>query len=174
MKKFALVLLAMALGSPLFAQTSTRFSLSGNALGYVGGGQSLIAADAVSAVQISPNLTIRNDNIVLSTANSNASVATFFLGGAQYDLPLGKILSKTFLNPDNYKFYVVGQAGYVNSPATGNLAESAGGGLNYFPPSHPSVGINLFEVRWLHGNVPVDNLHIVNNGLAVSVGLTFK
>lgn len=178
-KLFAVVTLVLAFSGLGVAQTGAKFSLSGKALGYVAGGSSLIAADAVSAVQISPRLTLRNDNIILSTAASNASIAQFFLGGAQYELPLEKVMSKTFLKPDNYKFYVVGEAGYTNSPASGNLAESFGGGLNYFPSSAPSIGVNLFEVRWLHGKVPVQNsvaggTQFVSNGIAVSVGLTFK
>ena len=150
-----------------------KFSISGKALGYAAGGMSLVAADAVSAVQISPKLAVRNDNIILSDPNAS-SVAAFELGGAQYNLPFDKLLGKTFLDPSKYKFYAVGEAGLVTSSLGQSPAFSAGVGLDYFPQSTPSVVVNLFEARVLNGRVGLGPGKTVTNGVAFSVGLTFK
>lgn len=174
MRRWGILIAAMCLlAMPAAAQTQTKFSISGKALGYSAGGTGLVAADAVSAVQISPNLTVRNDNIVLSDPASS-SLAAFELGGAQYDLPLNSILKKTFLDPVKYKFYAVGQAGLVTSSLGQSPSFSAGVGLNYFPQSAPSVVINLFEARILNGKVGIGPDRTVTNGVAFSVGLTFK
>lgn len=178
----SLLVLTALLASPAFGQqvasgsvpfTKTSFSLTGKALGYMANGTGLVAADAVADFQITPNLFIQNDNIILST-QASASIAAFSLGGVKYDLPLSNILKSTALNPANFKFYALGQAGSVTSAVSTNLAASAGFGLDYYPPSTPSVSVNLFQVQYLRGPVPMSNGSVVQNGVAVSVGISFK
>ncbi|HLI02749.1 MAG TPA: hypothetical protein VFC10_07390 [Terriglobia bacterium] len=171
MKTFVIALILFP--AALAAQTQTKFSISGKALGFSAGGTGVAAADAVSAVQISPNLTVRNDNIILSDPSS-PSIAAFELGGAQYDLPLSGVLKKTFLDPAKYKLYAVAEGGIVTSSLGQSPAASAGIGLNYYPQSAPAVVINLFEARWINGRVPVSAARTATNGIAVSIGLTFK
>lgn len=199
MKSFCLSLMILimsclpALGQSAVSSNSglqgVKFSISGEALGYVGGGQSLIAADAVDETRISPALSLRNDNIILSSASSHASIAVFALGGPMVYLPFQKIMSKTFLDPNHYKFYAVGEGGIVTSGAGQSLAESLGGGLDYFPSGPSGLVVNLFDVRWLHGQVPIGDRTVsviqqagstgtpvaspifAGNGIAISVGI---
>lgn len=174
-KLFAILILGLFV-SPAFAQapfSKTAFSLSGKALGYMANGTGLMAADAVADFQITPNLSIQNDNIILST-QAQASIAAFNLGGIKYTLPLSKVLKRTSLNPDNFKFYALAQGGSVTSAVSTNLAASGGIGLDYYPPSTPSIAVNLFQIQYLRGPVPMSPGDTVGNGLAVSIGISFK
>jgi hypothetical protein len=146
---------------------TTRFTVTGKALGYSGGGAALVAADAGAEVRLNDQFSARQDNIILSTAVNDANMATFSLGGPEW-YPTIKAL------PAQFRLYAFGEAGIVASSLSTTPAYSVGGGMNYYPSSHPSVAVNLFEVRWLHGNVPVGIGKVAQNGVAFAVGVSFK
>lgn len=178
MKKFIAVMVFTLVALPVFGQNATKFSISGRALGYAGGGAKLVAADAVSKINISPKFSIRTDSVILSAAASEASLASFNVAGVEVPIPASKLIDKLGLDSSKYELYAVGEAGAVTNAAGTSRAFSAGIGANYHPASTPKVEVNLFEVRWLHGAVPIGNLpdgspRYVRDGVALSVGVTF-
>lgn len=157
-----------------FAQTSTnKFTLSGKALGYVAGGTGLVAADAAAEIKFDAKApyAARTDNIILSTQSNTSNLAVFDLAGLEYTLPASKVFTALKLDPKKFSAYAFGEFG-SDTTATGVAqAYSAGGGVNY--AVNDSVTANLFEVRYLHGPVPISPSQTVSNGVAVSVGFSF-
>ena len=166
MKKLSLLLISLLMAVPIWCQTSHSFTLDGKAMGYSGGGSALVAADAGAEIVLTPVLSARQDNIILSTQDSQSNLASFSVGGIEYK-PSLKLL------PKEYQFYALGEAGVVATGLATTPAYSVGGGLNYNPPSQPSLSVNLFEVRWLHGAVPVGNGKVNSNGVAFAIGVSF-
>lgn len=178
MKKVVLTIALALLPALSFAQTSS-FTFSGKALGYLSGSNALVAADAAVTKSFSflpKGLVTRTDNILLSADASNSSIASFNLAGFQYKLPIDAALTKLKLDPVKFDVYAVGEFGTDTVAAGVSKSYSAAFGANY--ATSDSVTINLFEVRYLHGPVPVGNnadgsVQNVTNGVALSVGLTF-
>ncbi|MDE1940886.1 MAG: hypothetical protein KGI66_02090 [Patescibacteria group bacterium] len=164
---------------PLSAFAQSSFTVSGKALGYLSGGNALVAADAAVTKSFSflpKGLVTRTDNIVLSASASNSSLAVFDMAGFQYKLPADAVLTKLKLDPTKFDVYATGAFGTDTVAAGVTKAYSGAFGVNYATSS--SVTLNLFEVRYLHGPVPIGNntdgsVHSVMNGVALSVGLTF-
>lgn len=157
--------------------TVNRFSVSGKAFGYTGAGTSLVAADAVATVGVTPAFSLRSDNIMLSSAATTAtgaSIAEFFLDGIQYQLPFK--LSGTSLS--GVSFYTAAQLGVENSAVNNSYAGSVALGASYCPRTDSSVCVNLGEVRAMYGAVPVGVTpsginRFAHWGIGYSVGLTF-
>lgn len=176
-KLFSLIGVLLLSSAMSFGQNpANKFTLSGKALGYVAGGQALMAADAVAEVKISDTLEARTDNIILSTGTSNANIAAFDLAGLQYTLPASKLFTAVKLDPAKYQAYAFGEGGSLTRAAGVTNGFSAGVGVNYQISN--SVTANLFEVRYLHGPVPIGvdptgNTTYSTNGVAFSIGLSF-
>lgn len=171
----SLIVTLMLAVVPLSAQS--KFQLSGKALGYVGGGTGLIAADAVSETKVSPQFSLRTDSIFISAAADQANLASFNLAGVSVPIPAEKLFKKFGLDATKYSVYGLAEGGTVTSAAGTTRAFSAGAGVTR--ALSDAVTLNVFEARWLNGPVPVGNLagggvKYANNGFAISVGVTIK
>lgn len=141
------------------------FSLSAQAVALPGGGQTVAATDVGFTKAITPNFSLRDDNIL---APSNGM--QFYGGGGNYFLPTG-FLKKTLLNPSSFQPYVTATVGVDRiAPATGpsqqHIGFLIGGGLNYKPAS--GVWVNLFEARYAKLPGLANNTAIVSSGFTLS------
>lgn len=176
-KLFALIGMLALAATMGFGQTTNRFSLSGNALGYIASGTKLAAADAVALIKFDANspYTLRNDNIIISGGSANANLAVFNLAGVQADLPVSKVLTSLKLDPSKVSVYAFGEGGSVTSANGTTQAFSGGLGAEY--QVSPSVSVTVFEVRYLRGEVPIGAVggtpNYAQNGVALSVGFSF-
>lgn len=200
MRKLLLVLLLLAAPAAAQCQTATttttptqanpfpeqKFTIQGKVAGLSVGGTQLIAADAVACIGISQSVQLREDNILISlpttstptTTNASAGpLGSIFLAGVQPNLP--NLFPKTsFLGGPNFQWYALGQMGVSRSGANQTIAESAGLGLNYRPSTSNPTSINIFELAWVHGSIPIGanadgTPKFGNNAIRVSVGIGF-
>lgn len=125
-----LCLTASAQAPPPATQT---FSLSAQAIALPGGHQTVAGMDAGVTFTPTPNLDLRDDNIV-----ATGSSFTGFFGGINYRLPvLSTKLNNVSpnLNGARFQFYLTASAGVdrITSGATPvqHYAFLAGGGVNY-------------------------------------------
>lgn len=167
---FAILALGMLLASPAFGQSGS-FSLSGQAMGVFSGGAKLVAADAVGTYKLSDTLAARTDNIVISAASSNASLAVADLAGPQAAIPSAAIFKALHLDSTQYGLYAGAEIGSSTSSLGVTNAESAYAGIS----RHISkdVDMTLFEARYLRAPVPVSNTVTAQNSFIVSLGFTF-
>jgi hypothetical protein len=169
----AFVLFAAIFAPACFAQNATpaapatnqgAFSIQGKAIGIFAGGTDEAATDVGATLAVTPNVSLRSDNIVAGSGQS-------FLAGVQYFVPLATLLKSTNLPASKFQFYVVGEAGITrNGTLPAQFAGSAGGGVNYDPTSSGKFSINLFEGRWV-SKLPSGS-GVIANGIVISSGLT--
>lgn len=143
----------------------SSFSLNAQAVALPGGGQTVAATDVGFTKAITPNFSLRDDNIL---APSNGM--QFYGGGGNYFLPTS-FLKKTLLNPASFQPYVTATVGVDRIvPATGSSQQHIGfligGGLNYKPAS--GVWVNLFEARYAKLPGLANNTAIVSTGFTLS------
>jgi hypothetical protein len=153
----------------------STFSLTANVMPLSGGGQTTAATDVGEAFAITPNFSVRADQITAPGSNLSA-----YLGGVKYFLPTSKLLAKTNLNPQTFQFYVTGGAGinrYTPAAAAGStvtpavqqhFAAVAGGGVNYDPTSSGNFSLNLIEVRWGHFPGFNNSTALISSGVKLS------
>ena len=151
---YAVLLVMFAAISSAYGQTSmpppaatpapltATFTVNAKAIGAFSGNQEVAATDIGATLQLTPNFLIRTDNIVSADGQ-------VFLNGVQYNIPLAKLLKSTTLNPNQFQFYVVGQAGVARTSAAQAFSGSFGGGLNYDPTAGGHFGVNIFEMRYV-------------------------
>ncbi|MDE2020718.1 MAG: hypothetical protein KGJ13_10315 [Patescibacteria group bacterium] len=157
----------------VFAQApaSSKFNLTGQVAGVFSAGTKMVAADAAASYTLSPQVTLRTDNLIISAASSNASLAAVDLSGVQTQLPLSSIFKKFGLDPSVYGAYGVGEIGTDTNAGGVSSAESVALGVNR--KISPSVVLNLVEVRWLHCPLPtsdVSRLAVQQAGAPVVAG----
>jgi hypothetical protein len=141
------------------------FSLNAQAVALPGGGQTVAATDVGFTKAITPNLSLRDDNIL---APSNGM--QFYGGGGNYFLP-ARFLAKTLLDPKSFQPYVTICIGIDRVvPASGSsqqhIAFLAGGGLNYKPAN--GVWVNLFEARYAKLPGVANDTAIISSGLTLN------
>jgi len=141
------------------------FSLSAQAVALPGGGQIVAATDVGFTKAITPNLSLRDDNIL---APSNGM--QFYGGGGTYFLPTS-FLSKTLLDPSSMQPYVTASVGVDRIvPASGasqqHISLLIGGGLNYKPAT--GVWVNLFEARYAKLPGLANNTAIISSGFTLN------
>lgn len=141
------------------------FSLSAQAVALPGGGQTVAATDVGFTKAITPNFSLRDDNIL---APSNGM--QFYGGGGTYFLPTS-LLSKTLLDPSTLQPYVTASIGIdrivpASGPSQQHIALLIGGGLNYKPAS--GVWVNLFEARYAKLPDLANNTAIVSSGFTLN------
>jgi hypothetical protein len=141
------------------------FSLSAQAVALPGGGQTVAATDVGFTKAITPNLSLRDDNIL---APSNGM--QFYGGGGNYFLP-ASFLKKTVLDPSSFQPYVTATVGVDRIvPATGpsqqHIGFLVGGGLNFKPAS--GVWVNLFEARYAKLPGLASNTALISSGFTLS------
>lgn len=178
-KRLAVVMCAaLMLAMPVLAQTQStaqrKVQISGKVLGIMGGGTGLVAADAGTVFDISPQFSPRTDSIFVSAAASQANIASYNLAGAQRPFSVAAIFKKLGLDGANYIGYVFGEIGTVTNAAGTSRAYSAGAGLDRKLPD--GFTLNLFEARWLHGPVAVGDTpggapRYLKDTVAFSIGL---
>lgn len=169
---------------PKQAATTSRFTLSGQFSSLSVSGVRLVAADAVAEVGITPTLSLRDDNVLISlpgtgTSASAGPIGQLYLAGPMYDIsPLNNWLNKTqTLGPGGFHVSIYGEVGISRSSANQTYAESGGLSLTWCPQSNP-VCVNIFDGAWVHGSVPIGadnsgNPLYGNNGARISVGVSF-
>lgn len=181
MKRIALVCaLMLAAVAPAFGQATSpsqptlqdlgfsSFSVTASAVAIHGASQTVAATDLGQALAVTPNFSLRADEILSPT---NAGF-TSYLGGFKYFLPNFKPLANTNLAP--LQFYVTGDAGISRVTPTGatapvnHLAALVGGGANWNPKATGSVSFNLFEVRYARLPGFQNNAMLVSSGVKVS------
>lgn len=141
------------------------FSLSAQAVALPGGGQTVAATDVGFTKAITPNFSLRDDNIL---APSNG--VQFYGGGANYFLPTS-FISKTLLDPSSLQPYVTASIGVdrivpASGPSQQHIALLIGGGLNYKPAS--GVWVNLFEARYAKLPGLANNTAIISSGFTLN------
>jgi hypothetical protein len=141
------------------------FSLSAQAVALPGGGQTVAATDVGFTKAITPNFSLRDDNIL---APSNGM--QFYGGGGTYFLPTS-IISKTLLDPSSLQPYVTASIGVdrivpASGPSEQHIAFLMGGGLNYKPAN--GVWVNLFEARYAKLPGLANNTAIVSSGFTLN------
>ncbi len=141
------------------------FSLNAQAVALPGGGQTVAATDVGFTKSITPNFSLRDDNIL---APSNGM--QFYGGGANYFLPTS-FLSKTLLDPKSLQPYATASIGIdrivpASGPSQQHIALLIGGGLNYKPAT--GVWVNLFEVRYAKLPGIANNTAVVSSGFTLS------
>jgi hypothetical protein len=141
------------------------FSLNAQAVALPGGGQTVAATDVGFTKAITPNFSLRDDNI-LAPANG----MQFYGGGGNFFLPTN-FLSKTLLDPKSLQPYVTASIGIDRiAPATGptqqHIAILIGGGLNYKPAN--GVWVNLFEARYAKLPGLANNTAIISSGFTLN------
>jgi hypothetical protein len=141
------------------------FSLTAQAAALPGGGQTVAATDVGFTKAITPNFSLRDDNIL---APSNAM--QFYGGGGTYFLPTS-FLSKTLLNPSSLQPYVTASIGVdrivpASGPSGQHIAMLVGGGLNYKPAT--GVWVNLFEARYAKLPGLANNTAIISSGFTLN------
>jgi hypothetical protein len=157
--------------APAPSQTQTppsnsgSFSLNAQAVALPGGGQTVAATDVGFTKAITPNLSLRDDNI-LAPANG----MQFYGGGANYFLPTS-FLKKTLLNPANFQPYATASVGVdrivpSSGPSQQHIAFLIGGGLNYKPAN--GVWVNLFEARYAKLPGLANNTAIISSGFTLN------
>ncbi|MGH9740559.1 MAG: hypothetical protein ACRD4X_18525 [Candidatus Acidiferrales bacterium] len=155
--------------SPLAASAAPTnqgsFSLTAQAVALPGGGQTVAATDVGFTKAITPNFSLRDDNIL---APSNGM--QFYGGGGDYFLPTS-FLSKTLLNPKSLQPYVTASIGVdrvvpADGPPQQHIACLVGGGLNYKPAD--GVWVNLFEVRYAKLPGVANNTAIISSGFTLN------
>lgn len=175
MKKLAKILIEALLplfiaASPALCQ-SNSFTLTGQAMGVFSGGAKLVAADAVGSYKFSNSMSARSDNIFISQGASGANLATVDLAGPMAVLPAGKLLNKIRLDSTKYDIYAGAEFGSDTTSAGVTNAESGYVGLTRHISE--SVDVTLFEARFLHAPIQIDNLHTEQNSFIVSLGFSF-
>ena len=156
MKRILLLTAMFWFAIPLLAQTppgtstsTLQVSVGASALGLSGNNNAEAGTDVLATAVIWKSLTLRSDNILVP-----ATSAAIFTGSVQY--PFSNLLAKTNF-PELEPYLTCGAGVNRLSPAGAaaytNLAVLCGGGLNYTPTG--GVKVNLFEIRWLHSQVPV-------------------
>ncbi|MGA9883574.1 MAG: hypothetical protein WBQ34_07640 [Candidatus Acidiferrales bacterium] len=173
---FALPVAAQTSGTPSAPSTSTSdasapptnqgsFSLTAQAVALPGGGQTVAATDLGFTKAITPNFSLRDDNIL---APSNGM--QFYGGGGNYFLPTA-FLSKTLLDPKSLQPYVTASIGVdrivpASGPSQQHIAFLFGGGLNYKPAS--GLWVNLFEARYAKLPGVANNTAIISSGFTLN------
>lgn len=171
--KSKLLLLTLLLGvTPLglFSQDqpapSTTFNLQASAMSLSGHKQTVPGTVIGGTLAITPNFSIREDNVLVPAGNLQA-----FLGGFQYALPVlsKKVDSSTLLNGNAFQFYLTGSVGAVHIGSSAgdiqHIGVLGGGGLNYDPTGKGKFSVNLFEVRYAKLPGYANNTAIVSSGL---------
>ncbi|MGH9687744.1 MAG: hypothetical protein ACRD5K_11700 [Candidatus Acidiferrales bacterium] len=141
------------------------FSLTAQAVALPGGGQTVAATDLGFTKAITPNFSLRDDNIL---APSNGM--QFYGGGGNYFLPTA-FLSKTLLDPKSLQPYVTASIGVdrivpARGPSQQHIAFLFGGGLNYKPAS--GLWVNLFEARYAKLPGVANNTAIISSGFTLN------
>ncbi len=141
------------------------FSLNAQAVALPGGGQTVAATDIGFTKGITPNFSLRDDNIL---APSNGM--QFYGGGGNYFLPTS-FLSKTLLDPKSLQPYLTASIGIdrivpTSGPSQQHIAFLIGGGLNYKPAN--GVWVNLFEARYAKLPGLANNTAIISSGFTLS------
>jgi hypothetical protein len=140
------------------------FSLNAQAVALPGGGQTVAATDVGFTKALTPDFSLRDDNIL---APSNGM--QFYGGGANYFLPTS-FLAKTLLDPISFQPYVTASVGVdrivpASGPSQQHIAFLIGGGLNYKPAN--GVWINLFETRYAKLPGLANSTAIVSSGFTL-------
>lgn len=160
--------LGFALAGRAQAPPPTKtFSVISQAIALPGGKQTVAANITGGLFSITPNFSLRSDNVI---ATGNGFTANF--GGIQYNLP---VLSRKLndmspnLSGSDFRFYVTASAG-VDRPATGgsHYAFLAGGGVDYAPAHNRVFSVNLVEVRWAKLPGYNNSTAIVASGIKLS------
>jgi len=141
------------------------FSLTAQAVALPGGGQTVAATDVGFTKAITPNFSLRDDNVL---APSNGM--QFYGGGGTYFLSTN-FLSKTLLDPSSLQPYVTASIGVdrivpASGPSQQHIALLIGGGLNYKPAI--GVWVNLFEARYAKLPGLANNTAIVSSGFTLN------
>lgn len=141
------------------------FSLNAQAVALPGGGQTVAATDIGFTKGITPNFSLRDDNIL---APSNGM--QFYGGGGNYFLPTS-FLSKTLLDPKSLQPYLTASIGIdrivpTSGPSQQHIAFLIGGGLNYKPAN--GVWVNLFEARYAKLPGLANSTAIISSGFTLS------
>jgi hypothetical protein len=166
MKKRFLILEAvlLLLAGVAFGQDAPLFSVSTQAVAVRISGQTQPGTDAIGTLNLTKNLQLQSDNILVPGINLQA-----YLGGVKYyPAALAKPLAKTTLS--SVKPYVHAALGIVrNVPATGDAKQhySALGGAGF---DYQVNGTFSFGPRVEYFNAPGFGPH--PNGVAVSANLT--
>lgn len=162
-KLFAVLVLAFA--CPLaYGQSITtspvnstlQISVGAQALGL---GTAAAGTDAVAKISVVNNLSLRNDTLLVPTANFKANFSGF-----QYNLPTS-IFAKTNLSA--LQLYTVAELGPEANSSVTHVGFAAGGGANWLMANN--VIVNIAEVRWMHapGYSGGQNVPVVSGGVSL-------
>ena len=168
MKRLAFVLFLL-LGSAVVSrgQNTPLFSVSTQAVAVRVGGQTQPGTDAIGTFNLTKNVAIQSDNILVPAINLQA-----YLGGVRYNINLKKVVAKTNIPKDTFQPYLHAALGIVrNVPAAGDAKQHysalVGGGFDFDPlgTGHFSFGprVEFFDAPGF-GKSP--------HGVAVSANLT--
>jgi hypothetical protein len=154
--------------APLAGQAPTSpqgsFSLTAQAVALPGGGQTVAGTVVGFTKQLTSTVSLRNDNILAPGSSFQG-----YFGGVQWFPNASKLLAKTKLR--GLAPYVTGSVGVDRIvPATGpsqqHIAFLLGGGMNFTPPSGPTI--NLFEVRYAKLPGLANSTAIVSSGFTLN------
>lgn len=143
--------------SPVNSTTETlQVSVGAQAIGL---GTAAVGTDAVAKVSFKGNLSLRNDAILVPTANLKSNFTGF-----QYNLPT-TIFAKTSLSA--LQAYVSAGVGPEENKAVTHVGFVAGGGANWLMANN--VIVNIVEVRWMHapGYSGGSNVPVVSGGISL-------
>lgn len=141
--------------------STTQISIGVQAMGL---GNSAVGTDATQKFAVVNSLSIRNDVLLVPTANFKANFSGF-----QLNLP-NSILKNTNLSP--IQFYVNAGVGPEADSGVTHVGFQAGGGATWLMANN--VIVNLGEVDWMHapGYVAPGSMTPHANQVKASGGIT--
>lgn len=180
MKRIVLLIAALLIApvalaqTPVTADTSTNFSLSGSAVGFSGlSGGSQPASIAGAWFNITQRVSLGYEMITIPT------LATFHFGMAQYQLPLSSLVGKKLTGHflfDASKVAVGFQGGIGKLTETNlnvsHIAETAGLCVSY--PLNSTLSMQLICAQAVLGGVKGFNGLVTNANTALSMGLSLN
>lgn len=147
-------------GGPIPTIPEQKFTLSGKVGGFSLNGQTFLDTDAVVEVPVSPNFSLRQDSDMIflqgsaSSSSNSGPLATQIIGGPQYRFK-NPFPTTSVLGSPNIQLSAFAEMGISRSSSNQTLDERVGFDLNYQPSLTNPTTINLLEVYYNHGSVPV-------------------
>jgi hypothetical protein len=104
------------------------------------------ASDVGGTFAITPNLSLRSDNIVSGTQQG-------YFGGLQYFISSKGVLAKTNFDPSTFQFYLAASGGLIHNGTTQRPGLLAKGGVNFDPTHKGKFTVNLIEAGVVSGSI---------------------
>lgn len=156
-----------------------KFSLAGKVSGLSVSGERFVAADAEVRLALTPHWALRQDTLLVMTSDTDRQtgpVAQIYTAGLEYTTPNPLARCSCFLaDSSRWRWYITAQLGVSRTAANQVIAARVGGGLRY--QATDRTRLDVFELGWLHGAVPVattpEGVRYGSNGIFVSVGIHY-